>query len=223
MSFFKSMFPQERFDGLQKMDGVLAIIFYILLVCILHLNLFFINNNYNYFNFLLNKGLSRLLLGISMTLPILLIMVIILSIRKQKYHSVGLSKKGLAKSILIGIIIFSIYVSMYILKKGYNNSLIYNIIFFLVCVGFFEEVSFRGFIWPRLVVLFGKNGGTLISGIFFGAAHAIYSNNIYHAILTNVGGGVLYSVLMIYIYTKNGNILAPSFIHAFLDIFPTLF
>lgn len=133
MSFFKSMFPEEKFNGLQKIDWVLAIIFYIFFVCISHLILLFINNNYNYLNFSSNKGLVRLLLGLSMILPIFLIMVIILSIRKQKCHSIGLSKKGLAKSILIGIITFSIYVIIYILKKGYNNSLIYNIIFFCLC------------------------------------------------------------------------------------------
>ncbi len=35
--------------------------------------------------------------------------------------------------------------------------------------------------------------------------------------MNNIGGGIVYSILMIILYARTGNILLPSFIHSFLD------
>jgi membrane protease YdiL (CAAX protease family) len=49
--------------------------------------------------------------------------------------------------------------------------LIWESLFYIIFIGFYEELIFRGFLWPRLVVGFGRTWGTIISGVFFGMMH----------------------------------------------------
>ena len=71
--------------------------------------------------------------------------------------------------------------------------------------------------------------GTILSGIFFGMMHLpidiVFNNRtIFDVFLlgrfsnVNIGGGVIGALWFIFIYTRNRNILLPSFIHGLQDM-----
>ncbi|MGG2936036.1 CPBP family intramembrane glutamic endopeptidase [Bacillus pacificus] len=48
----------------------------------------------------------------------------------------------------------------------------YFLYYYLINIGFEEEIIFRGYLWPRLVVLLGKFWGTFLTCACFGIAHS---------------------------------------------------
>ncbi|OPJ57611.1 CAAX amino terminal protease self- immunity [Clostridium chromiireducens] len=171
----------------------------------------------------------HLLYGLIMDLPGLLGVLLILKYRKQLISTIGIRKKGTKFSILIGSILLLSVSVHFVINNGSIEQLIYKTLFYIIFVGFYEELIFRGFLWPRLVVGLGKVLGTIISGIFFGAMHIpmdiVYNNKTFYdtVVLGNtssidIGGGVIVALIFIYIYTRNNNILLPSFVHGILDM-----
>ncbi|WP_258166006.1 MULTISPECIES: CPBP family intramembrane glutamic endopeptidase [Bacillus] len=80
---------------------------------------------------------------------------------------------------------------------------------------------FRGYLWPRLVVLLGKFLGTFLTCAFFGIAHSfmpIILGDTSQVLGDWVGAGLARHLLYAFIYTRNNNLFIPIFIHAFLDI-----
>jgi membrane protease YdiL (CAAX protease family) len=125
-------------------------------------------------------------------------------------------------SLGIGLGVIAIITIVHIMTDKDSKVILMNLIFFVLVVGFGEEIVFRGFIWSRLVVGFGKVWGTVISGMMFGAMHApmkiiINETPFIPAIMNALEGGVVSSLIFIYIYTRNNNIVLPSFIHGALD------
>ncbi|MGR5914324.1 CPBP family glutamic-type intramembrane protease [Bacillus pacificus] len=41
--------------------------------------------------------------------------------------------------------------------------MLYFLYYYLINIGFEEEIIFRGYLWPRLVVLLGKFWGTFLT------------------------------------------------------------
>lgn len=226
----KTIFPNDIFEDLEKKDSIIALLFFLILF-ITTFALLYIVKVSTLFSLIKEETNKRyhLLYGLIMDLPGLLGVLLILKYRKQHISTIGIRKKGIKSSILIGIILL-LAVSVHLIKNnGSPEQLIYKTLFYIIFVGFYEELIFRGFLWPRLVVGLGKWLGTIISGIFFGAMHIpmdIVSNNktFYDTVVLgntssiNIGGGVIVALMFIYIYTRNNNILLPSFVHGILDM-----
>lgn len=113
-----------------------------------------------------------------------------------------------------------------------KDGIIALILFLFIFIDMFLNL-FRGFLWPRLVVGFGKTVGTVLSGIFFGMAHLpidiVFNNKTVFEtfILGNtsnldIRGGIAITLFFIFIYTRNCNILLPSFIHGIQDMLSIL-
>jgi membrane protease YdiL (CAAX protease family) len=75
--------------------------------------------------------------------------------------------------------------------------------------------------------------GTILSGVFFGMMHLpidiIFNNKtvfetfiLGNASNTNIAGGIIVALWFIFIYTRNSNILLPSFIHGLQDMLSML-
>lgn len=226
----KTIFPNDIFEDLEKKDSIIAVLFFLILF-ITTFALFYIVKISPLFSLMKEETTKRyhLLYGIIMDLPALLGVLLILKYRKQHISTIGIRKKWTKSSILIGIILL-FAASVHLIKNnGSVEQLIYKALFYVIFIGFYEELIFRGFIWPRLVVGFGKWWGTIISGIFFGAMHIpieiVFNNKTFYetVVLGNtssmsIGGGVIVSLMFIYIYTRNNNILLPSFVHGILDM-----
>lgn len=151
-----------------------------------------------------------------------MIILTILRIRKQKLSSVGIRGEGLLVSIGVGLSINIIMFIIHISRRKSFDAVFYSFIFCVLILGFSEEIAFRGFIWPRLVVLFGKKYGTIISGVLFGILHApmkiiLHGNPVLLSIFNEIGGGFVVSLVFIFIYTRNRNIALPALIHGFVD------
>ncbi|MFW2490836.1 CPBP family intramembrane glutamic endopeptidase [Clostridium chromiireducens] len=226
----KTIFPNDIFENIEKKDSIIAVLFFLILF-ITTFALFYIVKVSPLFSLIKEETNMRyhLLYGLIMDLPGLLGVLLILKYRKQHISTIGIRKKGTKSSILIGSILL-LSVSVYFIKNnGSIEQLIYKTLFYIIFVGFYEELIFRGFLWPRLVVGLGKVLGTIISGIFFGAMHIpmdiVYNNKTFYdtVVLGNtssidIGGGVIVALIFIYIYTRNNNILLPSFVHGILDM-----
>lgn len=129
---------------------------------------------------------------------------------------------GLIAFIFYLYILLLTCVYMYSLKHGVLDNLSENNTFYILAVGFFEEILFRGFIWPRLTSFFGSNIGTILTGILFGVTHApmsviLHDTPIFLALFNNIGSGILGQLVFGYVYTKSRHIMVPSFIHGLLD------
>lgn len=219
----KTLFPSVIFEGIDKKDAIIAVVFFIIYF-ILSLILLRLLKNFilGMDSIIESKEGRRLIVGLILNSIPLLIILIILKIRNQGTETIGIRKKGLLSSLGIGLGVIAIITIVHIMTDKDSKVILMNLIFFVLAVGFGEEIVFRGFIWPRLVVGFGKVWGTVISGMMFGAMHApmkiiINESPFIPAITNALGGGVVASLIFIYIYTRNNNIVLPSFIHGALD------
>ncbi|RII34099.1 CPBP family intramembrane metalloprotease [Clostridium chromiireducens] len=226
----KTIFSNDIFENIEKKDSIIAVLFFLILF-ITTFALFYIVKVSPLFSLIKEETNMRyhLLYGLIMDLPGLLGVLLILKYRKQLISTIGIRKKGTKFSILIGSILLLSVSVHFVINNGSIEQLIYKTLFYIIFVGFYEELIFRGFLWPRLVVGLGKVLGTIISGIFFGAMHIpmdiVYNNKTFYdtVVLGNtssidIGGGVIVALIFIYIYTRNNNILLPSFVHGILDM-----
>ncbi|WP_147565762.1 CPBP family intramembrane glutamic endopeptidase [Clostridium tyrobutyricum] len=226
--FTKTIFPREIFDGIEKKDGNIALLFFAFLLVSDFILLYLIKISPL---FLLLKTDTRYYLLCSMIIdaPGFLGIILILKFRKQSMDTVGLRKIGLKSSIVVGGLLFLAALVHFFKNDMINQQFIYRILFYMIFVGFYEELIFRGFIWTRLAVDLGKWKGTIISGLFFGIMHIpldiVFKNRTFletgilgNVSNTNIIGGIIVALVLIYIYTRNKNILLPSFIHGILDM-----
>ncbi|EQB88567.1 membrane protease YdiL (CAAX protease family) [Clostridium punense] len=226
----KTMFPNEIFEELEKKDSKIAIMFFIFIFLSSFLLLYLVKISPLFL--LIRNGKSsiyNIVFAVVMDAPSIIAVIVILRYRKQKLNTIGLRRQGMKSSIYIGLTLIVIFWVYYISNKGFSVNLMWKSLFYIIFVGFYEEIIFRGFLWPRLVVGFGKTWGTIISGIFFGMMHLpidiIFNNKtIFETFIigntssVNIGGGIIGALWFIFIYTRNNNILLPSFIHGLQDM-----
>lgn len=230
----KTIFPSEIFAELEKRDGKISIIFFIfiflssfLLLYLVKISPLFslIRDDKNY--------IYKLIFVLLMDMPGIIAVIVVLRYRKQKINTIGLRRQGFKSSIYIGVTLILVFCFYYISNKGFSMELVWGSLFYIIFIGFYEELIFRGFLWPRLVVGFGRTWGTIISGLFFGMMHLpidiIFNNKtIFETFILgnssniNIGGGVVVGLWFIFIYTRNKNILLPSFIHGIQDMLSML-
>ena len=220
MIHMTNMFPNELFEDIEKKDGYIALIFYMADVLLIIINTYIFRDLLR--SNKLSAELRQLISGSVFYLMSLLLILIITRIRNQKLYTIGIRRKGLTFSIGIGLALSVIVFLIHIFNGRDMDAALYEFIFYVVILGFSEEIAFRGFIWPRLAVLFGRKYGTILSGIMFGIMHApfkiiMYEAPVFSSIFNEIGGGVIASIVFIFIYTRNKNIVLPSMIHGILD------
>lgn len=185
---------------------------------------------------ILNKHLfySELSIFIITGIYSLLIITIVLMLclyRKQNLSTIGISKKNIGMSLVIGfvlsiiIIIDKKVISTISLSTVSNNLalIVMKIIHYLIFISLTEEIVFRGYIGSRISQ--NKKLSTLITGILFSIAHipfqlAIYQINLLEYI-NSAGLQLLLIILAHYIlqwlYSKYNNFAGPTLIHFVLD------
>lgn len=146
---------------------------------------------------------------------------IILLIKYHKnYGELGFTDK----SKNLSIILFAVYLLFFILHSDYSIGGFYRAIFYLIMVGLHEEIIMRGYIYLKIKPV-NRILAIIISGIFFGVAHAIMPGIIADKsisfigldMLNYIGGGIVSGILFITCMELSGNILVAILIHSILD------
>lgn len=128
------------------------------------------------------------------------------------------------KSQLLIFILGIIYLLLYFLHGDFSLFGKYQFVHYLVGVAFTEELLFRGIFYgqlkPHSIIT-----AVIISGLYFGAMHAIVPSILANATLiefaltclSELGGGVLSAVLFVYLLEKSETLWVPILIHAISD------
>ncbi|MDB5028904.1 MAG: Abortive infection protein [Candidatus Eremiobacteraeota bacterium] len=104
-------------------------------------------------------------------------------------------------------------VQVQMLRKA-SGSVLAGLVF-LACVAapFFEELTFRGFIFNAFLRYMPWWAAALVSGIIFGGVHWLPGNN--GAILPLAAGGVVLAV----VYYRSGSLVSSMITHALFNTF----
>lgn len=142
----------------------------------------------------------------------------------NKLYTLGLRKTKLKETLITASVIFVlsllINAQQIITNKVTIYDFVFNMLFALIAIGFVEEFIFRGYMWPRLVVLFGRHKGTLICGALFGLMHVIsmckYDNDNFDLlpIFNTIWEGIAGQYVFMFLYCYARNIYFPSILHA---------
>jgi membrane protease YdiL (CAAX protease family) len=225
-------------------DGIISIVFYFYEMLIIYLFgvLMFKTSIYknleSYFN-VSNGQFYKFIFYIPVMILEIAPIFILLKIRRQNIKSVGIKKEKALKSILLGIIFSIPLVSLPIInainqgKKVLSlTSLIWLFLYFLIEIAFVEELSFRGFIQTRIQgVIKIKWLGIVVVGIMFGLMHIPYqmikANMSLSEFLVRDSGHLITTVVihiyLVYLYTRNNDIISTSAAHTLMDFIPSMF
>lgn len=169
---------------------------------------------------------------LEMLLPIIIFPVTycFCKIFKQDLCKIGISKKNLTKSIVVGIVVSVILVLVFGIHRTYQNwhIAIVRFIYFLVCISAVEEIVFRGFI--RQNICKNKIAAYLLSGILFSISHVtfpivVYNLEIIPYILSRSFALIIYVIIHLFlqiVYDKYQNCTGPIIIHLIIDFLGVL-
>ncbi|MCU5436021.1 CPBP family intramembrane metalloprotease [Bacillus mobilis] len=219
----KGIFQNELLEYLNKKDGLIAIVF-----VSIYLIFFYLLTKCWFTPAMQNSHLAIFYPRIYLTsllllhqIPMIFLLCIVLRKANHSISTIGFRQRGLKSSILVGVILLSIYIYKYQRLNGFDFEMFYYLYYYLINIGFEEEIVFRGYLWPRLVVLLGNFWGTTIACVFFGLAHSIIPIILgihSQGVGDWIGAGLVGHLFYAYIYTRNNNIMLPIFIHGFLDL-----
>ncbi len=218
---------KEEVRNYTRIDGILAIVYYVILMILY----FFMGRLY------LNK---QIYLGIPINLLCALICILIVLLRKQKLSSLGITKYKLKSSIILGsflgilFLVFNGIIPALFSERELISAdmLLYNIFYFFTVIGFVEELIFRGFIQTRLYGIIKNNFlAIIITGVMFSLMHIpfqmshvnmslsqFFSENTLW-LITLVGWHVFFNFL----YKKYNSIFTGTIVHGFMNFSSTLF
>lgn len=214
----KGMFKSVLFQDITKKDGAISLILVILFeICSTLLLLFAINKN------IAEVGTVYYIISS------LLFFSLIIILNRKKLNTLGFRKSKIKVTILVFIIIFIISLMKNMkLIQNHNITLydfIFNLLFNLITIFLTEEFIFRGYLWPRLVVLLGNHIGTIFCGAFWGIMHPVIElcygevTINYLTIFNSISMGILGQYLFAFLYSYSQNIYFPSIIHASYHFF----
>ncbi|MCP1103172.1 membrane protease YdiL (CAAX protease family) [Aequitasia blattaphilus] len=153
----KFLYNPINFQDITKKDGLFSVIYSVGLISSFTLLVMFTNAKQIY------------VVGSIFSISFCLIAFIL---NKKKIHALGITKNKLKETLILFGIIFALALLLNLKKISTNEVTIYdffyNMFSTLISIGFAEEFIFRGYLWPRLVILFGKHKGSLICGMLFG-------------------------------------------------------
>ena len=122
---------------------------------------------------------------------------------------------------LVFLLLFLSLLFLFLILYNFSFVNVYAAFYYLIVIAFFEEISFRGYMFTVLNQHFSFNKSVIISGIVFGFSHGLYSFLLFGAsvfsILNFIGGGIIGSYIFSFIYVKTKSLVLPICFHALLD------
>jgi membrane protease YdiL (CAAX protease family) len=238
---------QIRFDDavktIDKKDGLYSLaffVYYMVMIFLFGMLLFKTDIYKNLSGYFSDKHFFRFLFYIPDAIINILPVFIILLLRKQSISTIGIKKKDIGKSILIGMIGSIPFSLMNVIGPISNGKTlnpnpmdwVWNFLYFLICIAFVEEVAFRGFLQTRLFGLIkNKWVSIIVVGVMFALMHVpfqmVQANmtaiefivyDLQHLMMT-----MITHIYLVYLYTRDNNILAPTIAHAIMNFSYVIF
>ncbi|MDD6794234.1 MAG: type II CAAX endopeptidase family protein [Clostridiaceae bacterium] len=154
------------------------------------------------------------------------VIVTVFKVEKRDIKSLGFYKENIIKQIIIGLIIFGTFAAINVIPLLFNvdksyvvnfkpksvEQLVSFLLFDIFCVGFGEEIIYRGYFLPRIKDITNSwIVAILVSSIVFGLWH-LPSQPITPAII-----GIIFATLKV--KAKDCSTLSLSIAHGFNDAF----
>lgn len=161
--------------------------------------------------------------------------VIVLLLVRLKVSKVGIRIKGIKPGVVTGLVMGVIFILGYTIIPGIvsgsellpANKILYNIFYYFVIIAFEEELSFRGFIQPRLYPLLKKEWIVLlVGGILFVLSHypfqmASRGMNVIEYFPLFIAGApmqLIWHYVFSWLYRRFGNVYGGTILHGFVDM-----
>ncbi len=174
----------------------------------------------------------KVYLGIPMSAVIVLIPLLLC---RRKPEAIGLSSRNLAPSIIVSCIFGGLILVLYAIVPGVLahrellplQSIAYNVFYFFVVIGWTEEISFRGFIQPRLMPLFKREWLTMtVIAVLFTLMHYPFQMAYRHMTVAEywplfaqeAPEQFLMHYCFTWFYRRYGNIFGGTVLHGFIDL-----
>lgn len=234
---FKMEFEERHIQLMKPLDGILALMFCILIFIMMQcfVILFYKTDIYvNLMQQFYDKNLSMFLFSIPFTIVTVLPIFVIVFFRKQELSSIGFKNANILKSIILGVLfsspvvllhIQSIYKIIFFIKN--ENGFIWVLLYYLICISLAEEIIFRSFLSTRIQgIIKNKWLSIWIVGIICALYHipmqmAVVDMSLGNFILTNIPELIFYIFIHIYleyIYTWDNNIITPTITHTIFNL-----
>lgn len=203
-----------------KKDGIFALIMYALVMVLYYcMGAVYASKNL-YLGYQVNIGLVLLCIGLVVA-------------RKQPLKSIGISKKNLKTSLILGaipsILLLTVMLIAGLLGGDHfetASNLLLSFLKFLFIIGFVEEIIFRGYIQTRIYGLIKKPiAAILITAVFFMLMHIPFQMGraqmgVFEYITTNYISLLFtfaWHIVFNFMYSKYNSIAAPTLFHTFVD------
>ena len=122
---------------------------------------------------------------------------------------------------LVFLLLFLSLLFLFLILYNFSFVNVYAAFYYLIVIAFFEEISFRGYMFTVLNQHFSFNKSVIISGIVFGFSHGLYSFLLFgtsiFSVLNFIGGGIIGSYIFSFIYVKTKSLVFPIYFHSLLD------
>lgn len=165
----------------------------------------------------------------------ILTIVIVFLLVKLKLSKVGIRWRNIFPGIVTGLFMGIIFILSYAIIPGIiagstllpAKEIVYNIFYYFIIIAFEEELSFRGFIQPRLYPLLKKEWITLIiGGILFVfmhypfqmAARGMSFIEYFPLFIAGAPMQFIWHFVFSWLYRRFGNIFGGTILHGFIDM-----
>lgn len=216
------IYEDESYDEIvqkySKMDGIVAIIFYLYFVLSMYL-------------LILVAKYTGIFFGVLNNIVLVTIVIKIVLKRNQGLSSVGISKKNLGKSVLLGFILSFLFIvvpNLSLFSQNITSLQFYGkVIYFFINIAFTEELLFRGYIQTRIYGLIKSYFvAVFVVGLMFAIIHLpidLVKYQIDFITYLNIVPFRLPKIVIIHallnlLYRKYNSIAAPIILHGFIDL-----
>ncbi len=144
----------------------------------------------------------------------------------SSFYGLKRPQAGTMQLALYFVPLFGIAILQYVkgLQPGLDARIIILTVLLVLCVGFIEELLFRGFLLQALLKKGNLNRAILISGVTFGIGHMINLARGYSAAdqLIQIVAAMAIGIALAYCVALTGSIIPGVLFHAFFNLSGTL-
>ncbi len=210
---------KKQLESYTVRDSVIALVFYALIMVVYYIM------GRIYFQ-------SGVYYGVIVNLAIMLVPAILCF---RNLSKTGLSTRNFAKSLIVSVIIgIAVLLSISIIPGIIAhrellpvNEIAYYIFYFFFIIGFSEEITFRGFIQPRLFPVLKREWLTfLMGGLLFVFMHYPYQMasrgvsfvEYWPQFIASAPFQLLWHYVCTWLYRRYGNIFGSTVLHGCVDM-----
>ena len=186
-------------------------------------------------------GRALVLTGRYYGVPVnLILMLIPVLLCRGRMASIGLSPRNLRPALVASGLIGGVFLMAYTIIPGIVrgakllplNTITYNAFYYFVVIGLSEEISFRGFIQPRLYPLLKREwlvvlvGGVLFVGMHYPfqmAARNMTFGEYWPLFISNAPMQLLWHLAFTWLYRRYGNLYGSAVLHGCVDMCSGIF